>query len=131
MSYASRADPDAARADADRSSQWIADQLGSIEVDAPRAVTLSSSTGRFAATITNRLDHPVTVQIAASSEDPLTIDSPETIELAPRTADLVLLEAATDQLGVHNVQLLVTDEDGTPIGSSERAAHPLGRRSAR
>ncbi len=119
VSYASRADPDAARADADRSSQWIADQLGSIEVDAPRAVTLSSSTGRFAATITNRLDHPVTVQIAALSEDPLTIDSPETIDIAADSSTSVLLEAATDRLGVHNVQLLVTDEDGTPIGSSE------------
>ncbi len=47
-----------------RSRAWIAGQLGSIEVDAPRAVTLSSSSGRFAATITNRLDQPVTVRLS-------------------------------------------------------------------
>jgi hypothetical protein len=119
LSYTNRADPNAARADADRSHAWIAGQLGSIEVDAPRAVTLASSSGRFATTITNGLDHPVTVQVTAVTEEPLTIDAPETIDIAAESSTSVLLEAATDRLGVHNVQLLVTDQDGTPLGSSD------------
>ncbi len=120
LSYASRANPNAARADADASHAWIADQLGSIEVDAPRAVTLASSSGRFATTITNDLDHPVTVQLTAVTDEPLSIDAPETIDLAADSSTSVLLEAATDRLGVHNVELLVTDETGTPLGSSDQ-----------
>ena len=82
-------------------------------------MTLASSSGRFAATITNRLDHPVTVQLTPLSEEPLTIDAPETIDIAAGSSTSVLLEAATDRLGVHNVELLVTDEAGTPLGSSD------------
>ena len=119
LSYASRIDPRAAQADADASHAWISGQLGSIEVDAPRAVTLASSSGRFATTITNGLDHPVTVRVTAVTEEPLTIDAPETIDLAADSSTSVLLEAATDRLGVHNVQLVVTDEFGTPLGSSD------------
>jgi hypothetical protein len=120
LSYASRGNPNAARADADASHAWIAGQLGSIQVDAPRAVTLASSSGRFATTLTNRLDHPVSVRISAVTDEPLTIDAPETIDLAADSSTSVLLEAATDRLGVHNVRLLVTDEEGTPLGSSDQ-----------
>jgi hypothetical protein len=119
LSYASRADPNAARADADHSRAWISTRLASITVDAPRAVTLASNSGRFAATVTNRLDHPVTVTVQALSDEPMTIDAPETIDVAADSSTSVLLEAATDQLGVHNVELLVTDQEGTPLGSTD------------
>jgi hypothetical protein len=119
LSYASRLHPDATRADADRSRAWIGDQLASIEVSAPRAVTLSSSNGRFSATLTNRLAHPVTVKVEAITEQPMTIAGPESIDIAAESSTSVLLEAGTDRLGVHNVQLIVTDADGTPLGSSD------------
>ncbi len=60
------------------------------------------------------------MKLAAVTEEPLTIDAPETIDLAAGSSTSVLLEAATDRLGVQNVQLLVTDEEGTPLGSSDQ-----------
>ena len=117
LSYSSREHPDASRAEADRSRQHISRQLSSIRVEAPPAVTLSSTTGRFSATIANNLDHPVGVRVESLADAPLTISDTDTIEIAAGGRSSVLLEAATDQLGVHNVELVVTAEDGTPLGS--------------
>ncbi len=119
LSYASRTRADAARAETDRSRAWIADQLAAVSVRAPRAVTLSSSSGRFAATISNDLAHPVTVKVQAVSDRPLEIVGPDEIEVAANSRTSVLLQARTDRLGVHNVQLLVTDVDGVPLGSTD------------
>ncbi len=117
LSYSSREHPDASRAEADRSRQHISRQLSSIRVEAPPAVTLSSTTGRFSATIANNLDHPVRVRVESLADAPLTISDTDTIEIAAGGRSSVLLEAATTQLGVHKVELVVTAEDGTPLGS--------------
>ena len=119
LSYSSREHPQSSRAETDRSRRWISGQLASIRVEAPPAVTLSSSTGRFSATITNHLDHPVRVRVASDADAPLSIEDTDVIEVAAGGRSSVLLEAATDRLGVHNVQLIVTSEDGTPLGSSD------------
>ncbi len=118
-SYAARRHPDSARASADRSRAWIDDQLGSIGIEAPRAVTLSSASGRFAATLTNGLDQAVTVSIDALADPPLRISGPKTVDIGPEGRTTVLLNASTTKLGVHNVTLVVTDVDGTPLGSSD------------
>ncbi len=118
LSYSSQEHPHASRAEADRSRQRISRQLSSIRVEAPPAVTLSSTTGRFSATIANNLDHPVRVRVEALADSPLTISDTDTIEIAAGGRSSVLLEAATTQLGVHNVELVVTAEDGTPLGST-------------
>ena len=118
LSFSSREHPDASRAEADRSRQRISRQLSSIRVDAPPAVTLSSSTGRFSATIANNLDHPVRVRVESRADEPLTISDTDPIDIAAGGRSSILLEAATTQLGVHNVRLVVTSEDGTPLGSS-------------
>lgn len=118
LSFSSREHPDASRAEADRSRQRISRQLSSIRVDAPPAVTLSSTTGRFSATIANNLDQPVRVRVESLADEPLTIDDTDPIEVAAGGRSSILLEAATTQLGVHNVRLVVTSEDGTPLGSS-------------
>jgi hypothetical protein len=123
LSFSSREHPDASRAEADRSRQHISRQLSSIRVDAPSAVTLSSSTGRFSATIANNLDHPVRVRVESLADEPLRISDTDPIEIAAGGRSSVLLEAATTQVGVHNVQLIVTAEDGTPLGS--RAKLPV------
>ena len=65
------------RASADGSRVWIETRLGRVHVEAPRAVTLSSSSGRFQATVSNDLDQPVTVTIDAQADDRLTIDGPQ------------------------------------------------------
>jgi hypothetical protein len=118
LSYSSREHPDASRAEADRSRARIDRQLASIRVDAPPAVTLSSTTGRFSATVANNLDHPVRVRVEARTDAPLTISDTDVLEIAAGGRSSFLLEAATTQLGVHNVRLVVTTEDGTPLGSS-------------
>lgn len=119
LSHSARDRPDATRAAVDRSRQWILDRLASVSVRAPRAVTLSSSSGRFAATVTNELDHPVTVRVQAVSDRPMRVAGPERIEVAANSRTSVLLQATTRQLGVHNVQLFVTDLDGTSLGSMD------------
>ena len=118
LSYSSREHPDASRAEADRSRSRIDRQLASIRVDAPPAVTLSSTTGRFSATVANNLDHPVRVRVETRADAPLTISDTEVLEIAAGGRSSFLLEAATTQLGVHNVRLVVTAEDGTPLGST-------------
>ncbi|MCW2768099.1 MAG: hypothetical protein JWO11_4058 [Nocardioides sp.] len=131
-SYASRAHPDAARVRTDRSRQWIDDQLSLIDISAPRGVTLSGSSGKFATTITNGLDQPVTVRIEAQTPgDRVQIRGPVRVPVPANGRTTVLLTADTTFPGVHNVRLVLTDcpEDPadptnckglvTPIGSTD------------
>ena len=92
----------------------------------PAAVTLSSTSGRFQATITNDLDQPVTVALDAAVRRPAHIDGPRRIEVRPNGRVAVLLTARTDENGIHEVTLLVTDKRGTPLGATHRPHHPLG-----
>jgi hypothetical protein len=119
-SFGHRVTPAGARAATDRSRSWIEQQLGSIEIDAPPAVTLSSRSGRFAATLTNGLDEPVTVRIRALTDEPDAIRGPEKVEIGPGVRTTVLLNASFSTLGVHNVTLFVTDSDNRPLGSSDQ-----------
>lgn len=119
LSYATRADPDSARAEIDRSSRWIDTQLASIRVTAPPGVTLSSTRGGFSATITNDLDHAVRVRLESVADAPMRISDTEPIEIPAGGRTTVLLEAATNRLGVYNVELLVTTEEGVPLGSTD------------
>ena len=118
-SYGHRASPDGARAATDRSRAWIDQEMGSIRIDAPPAVTLSSTSGRFAATISNGLDEPVTVSIQALTDEPRAIRGPETVDIGPGGRTSVLLNASFRRLGVHNVTLVVTDAEGVRLGSSD------------
>ena len=117
-SYYARTRPIDNRAAADGSRIWIENRLQRVHVEAPRAVTLSSSSGRFQATISNDLDQPVTVTVAAKADDRLTIDSPTPIDVPANGRVAVLLTAHTDENGIHEVTLLVTDKRGTPIGET-------------
>lgn len=119
LSHSSRDTPNAARAAADGSRRWIQEQLSSVTVNAPRAVTLSSSTGRFAASVTNGLPYPVTVRLEAVADEPLRIEGPQDIQVAPESTTSVLLNASSAQLGVSNVELVLTDDEGTPLGSTD------------
>ena len=118
VSYYARTRPIENRASADGSRVWIQNRLARVHVEAPRAVTLSSSSGRFLATISNELDQPVTVSVGAKADDRLTIDSPAPIEVPANKRVTVLLTARTDENGIHEVTLVVTDKRGTPLGAS-------------
>ncbi|MFC4785901.1 DUF6049 family protein [Nocardioides sp. MAHUQ-72] len=119
-SFGHRADPAATRASTDRARSWIEQQVASVRIDAPPAVTLSSRSGRFAATITNGLDEPVTVRIRAITDEPDAIRGPEKVEIGPGGQTTVLLNASFSTLGIHNVTLFVTDSDNRPLGSSDQ-----------
>ena len=119
-SYAAREAPRSARQAADASRTWIDARLGSVEVDAPPGVTLSGARGKLAATLTNGLDEPVTVVVAARSDSGIVVTDSEEIQLGPDSQTTVLLEARTLRLGVHDVTLYVTDTDGMRLGSSDR-----------
>ena len=117
-SYYARTRPISNRASADASRVWIESRLRRVHVEAPRAVTLSSSSGRFQATISNDLDQPVTVTLTAKSDGRLSIDNPPPIEVPANRRVAVLLTAHTDENGIHEVTLVVTDKRGTPLGGT-------------
>lgn len=119
LSHAARNHPDSSRAEADRSNRWIGAQLASITVNAPPSVTLSSASGGFSATVSNALEHPVRVRVEAVTDSTLRIEDSSAIDVPAGGQASVPLEASTDRLGVHNVELIVTTEDGTPIGSTD------------
>jgi uncharacterized protein DUF6049 len=118
--YAARRAPLRTRASAFRSRGWIEERLGAVEVDAPRAVILSSGSGRFSATITNGLDQPVTVELRAATDPQLTVSVPdEPIELAPEARTTVLLNASAEGAGVRSATLVLTDSEGTTIDADQ------------
>ena len=117
VSYSARSRPISNRASADRSRAWIAQRLGQVRVSAPRAVTLSSTSGRFQAVITNDLDQPVTVSLDAQSDDRLAVEGPRRVEVPAHGRGAALLTARTQENGIHEVTLLVTDKRGTPLGA--------------
>ena len=90
-----------------------------MEIGAPPGVTLSSASGEFVATITNRLNEPVTVSVLARSDDGIEITPTAPVELEAKSRTSVLLQARTSEAAVHNVTLLLTDADGTPLGSTD------------
>jgi len=120
VSYTARQAQLSSRVGLNRSRGWVQDRLQSVEIGAPPGVTLSSATGDFVATVTNRLDQPVTVSIEARSDSGIEVTPPEPVELAPTSRTSVLLQARTSEASVHNVTLLLTDADGTALGSSDR-----------
>ncbi|GAB4001707.1 hypothetical protein GCM10028772_01390 [Nocardioides ultimimeridianus] len=118
MSYSVAADTDAdAPSRLTASRDWIEAQLAGVTIGAPPSVTLSSSEGSFAVTLTNSLDVPVTVEITADANG-ARIDRTDPVELAAHSRASVRLDAHTSRAGVHNLRLVVTNSSGTPIGAT-------------
>lgn len=121
LSYAEQQRALEARVTTARSVEWIDRRLGGIRIRAPRGVTFSSASGEFAATVTNRLDQPVLVRLQATGLGDIEVEDSDPIELAAGGRRTVLV-GATAGPGVQYVQVQVTDEDGTPLGASQRVA---------
>ena len=120
ISYSDRRRPEDARRSADRSRVWIDRRLASVQVNGPRAVILSSGSGRFAATVANGLDQPVTVRLSAETDAPLRIRVPgDDLDLAPGARATVLLGASSSAVGIRNVLLQLTDVEGSRVGTSD------------
>ncbi|KRF20559.1 hypothetical protein ASG90_18450 [Nocardioides sp. Soil797] len=99
---------------------WLRDRLDLVTIDAPEFVILSAASGPFAVTITNGLDVPVTLAIEAHTRDDLEIMAPGEIELGANASRTIQLDAKANSIGVHSVELLATDLQGRPIGTSEQ-----------
>lgn len=117
-SYTTRPVRPTARESVLATTGYLRTLLSRIRVTTPPGVTLSSASGRLPATIVNDLDQPVTVRLDATSDLPMSLSVPDEIQVAAGGRQGVLLEATTQQQGVHNVSLLVTSPDGTPLGGS-------------
>jgi hypothetical protein len=106
-------------------ARWVRTSLGGIGLAAPESVTLASTSGRFSAIVSNDLDVPVTVTVRAVSDPQLRITGGETVPLAPHGRTTVLLNASTDQRGVHTVTLELTNAAGRPLGRQAQDSFPL------
>jgi hypothetical protein len=120
LSVQSRETRDRTRVRTDAAAGWIERKLAGIRVSAPKGVTLSSQSGTFAAILRNPLDHPVTVSLRVTTDAGLKVDQPGSFDLAAKGRRTVVLDADVHSVGVHYVQLAVTDQDGALLGSSAR-----------
>lgn len=118
-SYLVRGDRAAAVLANQSSAGWVRGMLARVSIDAPSFVIFSAASGPFAVTVRNGLDQRVNVHIEAHTRDDLVIRAPAQIELAPESRQTINLSAEADSIGVHPVELVATDEDGSPIGAVE------------
>jgi hypothetical protein len=116
LSVQHRRSPKAALSRTVRLVERLEEELDLIEVQAPRAVTLTSDSGPLGLTLVNRLDQPVTVDLLVTSDGRLEVTGQGTHELAPRSRTQVRLIASTDRSGIHQVTARVTTTAGTPVG---------------
>lgn len=122
VSYTERDRAIESRTDSASAVEWIDHRLARVRIRAPRGLTLSSDVGTLGTTVTNRLDQPVTVWLRATSLGDVEVETSEPIELAAGGRQTVLLKASASSPGVHYVRVMVTDEQGTPLGAAQRVA---------
>ena len=115
-SYFMRADPSRAAVDAAEARRTIQRLFKRIQISAPPYVTLSSTRGRFRVDVENKLEQPVSVKIKSLVDDELEIDGPSRIAVEGNRISSVFLQVRSTGLGVHQVRLVLTDEEGTRLG---------------
>jgi hypothetical protein len=97
---------------------FMAEQLSSVTVDAPDAVTLSSESGNLGADVVNGLDQPVTVRIAVQSDGSLELEDLGPLQLSAGARFRILPRVTANRPGIHQVRLVVTDAQGEPLGGT-------------
>lgn len=120
MSLSTGHRPNADKADdsVQAANGFLGDQLASVVVDAPDAVTLSSQSGQLGADVVNGLDQPVNVRVAVQSDGSLELEDLGTLQLAAGARKRILPNVTVDRPGIHQVRLVVTDVQGEPTGAS-------------
>lgn len=98
---------------------WAQQQLDRVTIDAPNGVTLSGTSGSFNVAVRNDLDHPVTVQVRASTDGGAQIEVADAVRLAANSRTSVPVRATMSRTGVHNVTLRLTDADGRALGAQD------------
>lgn len=109
--------PAAARVATEATRREVSGLLGSVRIDAPRRVILSSDSGHFQATVINDLPVPVEVELRASTDSDLQLDEHDPVRIAAGGRSTVRFRAESSELGVHRVRLHVTDTRGTSLGA--------------
>jgi hypothetical protein len=118
-SYSARSRPSAALERARNTTLRIRRTMQLVDVDGPGFVMMSSETGPISVTVVNNLDETVTVRLeAATRRDGLEIKTPDPITLGPGQRAPVRLRAESTSIGVHEVTLVATTEDGRRLGSA-------------
>ena len=131
LSEQHRSRPGIALRSASRLEDVMRDYLGEIKIEAPKAVTLFSASGKLGATLVNNLDQPVVVRVRPTTDGRLSITGlGGERTLGPSARSVLRYEATTDQLGVHNVRFTVTSVEGAPLGSSDALPIRAARVSA-
>lgn len=102
---------------ATRSREAIDALLHQITVEAPKSVTMSSATGRFAATVVNGLDQDITVKLRPVTDSGISLSTPKRLDVPAQGRAAVLLRASAHTNGVHTVTLQLTDGTGRDLGS--------------
>lgn len=117
-SYHARPRPGAARQRVLSTTARVRRTMRLVDVDGPPFVMMSSETGPIAVTVVNNLDELVTVRLEARTQrEDLRIVVPGPVTLAPGQRAPIRMRAESTAVGVHEVTLVATTEDGTPIGS--------------
>ncbi len=96
-------------------------QVSKVTVTGPTFVALSSDTGRFPLTVTNRLDQPIVVRLDVKPRNPaLKIDPIEAVELAAGQRRDVQVTSRTDGSGLTEVRVRLSTPDDRHFGSQWR-----------
>ena len=117
LSTGHRTNADRAAASTQAATRFLSDQLGKVSVDAPDAVTLSSQSGNLGADVVNGLDQPVTVRITVQADGSLELEDLGPLQVNAGDRKRILPKVTANRPGVHQVRLVVTDSQGTPLGS--------------
>lgn len=112
-----RPDPEVSQEMADKTITGVDRQIGSVRIEAPEFVTLSSSSGRFPLTITNDLSWPITVGVQLEAEDGgLRIQQDDLIAVDPEQSTTVNVQVNAEDVGVTEVTARLTTPKGRPFG---------------
>lgn len=119
LSYDSRDDVRQARRRIKAASTHVRSLIDKVGITGPAVVTLSGSSGRIGATVTNDLPVPVKVDVEALAGESIEIKVPNPVRVAPDSRNRLLLQADRVQQGVSSVTLRVTTLDGRPVGAED------------
>ena len=113
-----RDDPDTARGETTATDDYVRSQLARVRVEGPRFVMMSGESGPIQITLVNGLAQSVRVGLEISTPDArLRVAPVQPVTLGPGGRTTVPLEATSHDIGVHPLTLIVTDPQGTPLGS--------------
>ena len=113
-----RDDAGQALARVESTTGYVRAQMQSVRIEGPDFVMMSSEDGPIQVTLVNGLDQPVRVGITARTRSTgLKIASVAPRTLGPGQRTAIRLRATSNNIGVHAVTLVATDDTGHPTGS--------------